>query len=227
MRRRYGFAGNEQTPPDFSFLRKNTPQVDGGRMRIRASCVPLSMQMPMRNRSFGLRQWRMAGVRCALLLGWLAAGTACNPFAPAYDPYGLNALNSLGDPTYMDGFFRLFKSAYELRDTALYGRLFWPDFTFAYYDADQGQEISWDRGTEINTAYNLFQQVQQINLDWNFYVQADTSGTEAMVVRNFNLTIVQNENSVFVGSGRARLRLRRAAIGEPWRAFYWFDDSDF
>ena len=72
---------------------------------------------------------------------------SCNPFAPAYDPKGLDSLNSLGDPTYIDGFFRLFKSAYELRDTALYSRLFTPDFTFVYYDAQQGQQISWDRGS--------------------------------------------------------------------------------
>ena len=160
---------------------------------------------------------------CAATL--LTAG--CNPFAPAYDEDGLADLDLLGDPSTIEGYFLLFKNAYELRDTTLYGRLFTQDFTFAYYDFDQGQEISWDRATELNISYNLFQSVEQINLDWNYYPTPDTTLTEAYVVRNFNLTIQENEQNAYVGTGRARLRLRRKAPGEPWQAFYWFDDSDF
>ena len=170
----------------------------------------------------------MQYVSPAILLSLLCGLLSCNPFAPAYDPAGLAGVNVLGDPTTLDGYFKLFKNAYELRDTTLYGRLFTQDFTFAYYDAEQNQEVQWDRATELNTSYRLFQSVLNINLDWTWYTEIDSSaGNEALVIRNFNLSIQQDESTTFSGTGRARLRLRRAGPGEAWRAFYWFDESDF
>lgn len=164
---------------------------------------------------------------CLLTLLTLSLA-GCNPFAPSYDPDGLSGENLLGDPSTIDGYFRLFQNAYELRDTTLYGRLFTQDFTFAYRDFDLNQEVQWDRATELNTAYRLFQSVLNINLDWTWYTELDTTqGNEALVIRNFNLTIQQDESTTFSGTGRARLRLRRAGPGEPWRAYYWFDESDF
>ena len=153
--------------------------------------------------------------------------SGCNPFAPRYNPEGLSDINLLGDPTNVEGFFRLFKNAYELRDTTLYGRLFSSDFTFSYYDPDLGQDIAWDRDTELATSYNLFQNVLQISLDWNYYTQLDTNDTEATIVRNFNLTIEESEENIFSGAGRAKLRLKRNFPGEAWQAYSWFDDSDF
>ncbi|MEZ4852237.1 MAG: hypothetical protein R3B93_27240, partial [Bacteroidia bacterium] len=162
---------------------------------------------------------------------FLSLGTTlligCNPFSPRYNPEGLADINLLGDPTHVEGYFRLFKNAYELRDTTLYGRLFASDFTFSYYDPDLGQDISWDRDTELATSYNLFQGVLQINLDWNYYTQLDTNETEAIVIRNFNLTIEETEETVYSGAGRAKLRLKRNMPGEAWQAYEWFDDSDF
>lgn len=157
----------------------------------------------------------------------LFSSPCCNPFAPTYDPDGLAQVDLLGDPTSIDGYFRLFKNAYELRDTTLYGRLFAKDFEFIYYDADLGQEISWDRDTELTISYNLFTRVLQINLDWNFYSQLDTTETEAVIVRNFNLSIEEDEQTAFSGAGRARFRLRRSSVEQPWEAYSWFDDSDF
>lgn len=157
----------------------------------------------------------------------LVGGVACNPFAPAYDEEGLADINLLGDPTDMEGYFKLFKNAYELRDTNLYGRLFSPDFVFTYYDFEQAQEISWDRATEMNISYNLFRSVRQINLDWNYYIQLDTTVADAFVIRNFNLFIEQDDEVSFNGTGRARFRLRRDGPGTPWKAYSWFDDSDF
>jgi len=153
-------------------------------------------------------------------------GNSCNPFAPEYDPTGFDDIDLLGDLTTIDGYFTRFKNAYELRDTLFYGELFAGDFLFEYWDAEQNQNISWDRATEMSTSYNLFQSVQQINLDWN-YMELDTTDTEAAIVRNFNLTIVEDEQNVYVGTGRARFRLRRDQPGDSWKAFYWFDDSDF
>lgn len=165
--------------------------------------------------------------RSILLLASLILILSCNPFAPAYDKEGFSNADLLGDPRSVDGFFLRFKNAYELRDTTFYGELFANDFTFSYLDAELQQEVSWDRATELATSYNLFRSVQQINLDWNYYVDMDTNETEAAIVRNFNLSIIQDEQNVFVGTGRARFKLRRNAAGEPWKAYYWFDDSDF
>ena len=100
--------------------------------------------------------------------------SSCNPFAPSYNKNGLNDLNSLGNPISVEGYFKLFKNGYELRDTSMYGRLFAPNFVFEYYDFDKGQNFSWDRTTEMGISYRLFQSVQQINLEWNFFVQLDT-----------------------------------------------------
>ena len=169
--------------------------------------------------------------RLRLWLGILLIGAGsmpgCNPFAPGIDPDGLADANLLGDPTSIEGFFRLFKNAYELRDTTLYGQLFSKDFSFIYYDADLGQDIQWDRATELTISYNLFQSVLQINLDWNYYTQLDSTPTEAVVVRNFNLSIEEDEQTVWSGTGRANLRLRRPTPADPWKAYSWFDDSDF
>lgn len=161
------------------------------------------------------------------LLASLFLWNSCNPFAPKYNENGLNDLNSLGNPISITGYFKLFKNSYELRDTSMYGRLFAPNFTFEYYDFDKGQNFSWDRTTEMGISYRLFQSVQQINLDWNFFVQLDTTDTTAFMVRNFNLSITENESVSYSGTGRARMRLTRHFIGDPWKCEYWFDDSDF
>lgn len=152
---------------------------------------------------------------------------ACNPFAPSFDDEGFDEDELLGDRTTVDGFFQYFKSAYEIRDTSLYGKLFTPDFEFTYYDFDQAAEVSWDKGQEMVVSYNLFRSVQQITLDWNYYLQRDENDTVAFIVRSFNLTIVENENTVYSGTGRAKMRLRRQGPGQPWQAYWWFDDSDF
>lgn len=151
----------------------------------------------------------------------------CNPFAPAFDKDGLSGQNLLGDRTTIDGLFEYFKNSYEIRDTSLYGRLFSSDFTFTYFDFDQAAEVSWDRGQELAISYNLFRNVQRITLDWNFYVEKIETDTEAQVLRNFNLTIVEDENTAYTGTGRARITLRREFVTDPWQIVHWFDDSDF
>jgi len=163
-----------------------------------------------------------------MLLVWAVGAWGCNPFAPSYDPDGLADVNLLGDPTTLDGYFLLFKNSYELRDTTLYGRLFAPDFSFTYFDFEQGQEISWDRATEMNISFNLFRSVRLITLDWNFFVQLDTSQVNrAFIIRSFNLFIEQDDETAFSGTGRARFTLVRDQRGTPWKAVSWFDDSDF
>lgn len=167
-------------------------------------------------------------IALVLLIGSMCVVVGgCNPFAPALDEEGLAGVDLLGNPQTIDGFFQRFRNAYELRDTTLYGRLFAPDFTFAYYDQELGQEIQWDRATELQLSYNLFQEVLQINLDWNFYVQLDSTDSTALIVRNFNLAIQTEEDRSFSGSGRARFELKKETPEGAWQATYWFDDSDF
>lgn len=151
----------------------------------------------------------------------------CNPFSPRLDTDALKNQNQLANRKTMDGVFQFFKTAYETRDTSLYGRLFSNDFVFSYYDFDANTAVNWDRAQELNTTFKLFRNTEQITLDWNYYVQKDTTDTEASVVRAFNLTIVQNAQNIFTGTGRARLRMRRSGPDEEWQIHYWFDDSDF
>lgn len=164
-----------------------------------------------------------------LIILLLATGgmLSCNPFAPAFDEDGLVDQNVLGDRSTIDGLFDYFKNSYEIRDTSLYGKLFSSDFTFTYYDFDQAAEVTWDKGQEMALSYNLFRRVNQITLDWNFYVERQESDTLAAVSRSFNLTIVENESSTFTGTGRAKLKMRRGSVDEEWEIYDWFDDSDF
>jgi len=157
----------------------------------------------------------------------ICSSLACNPFSPTLDQESLKDKIVPYSRKSIDGVFGYFKNAYEARDTSLYGLLFSQDFTFSYFDFDANVPISWDRATELNTTYRLFRNTEQITLDWNFYVQKDTTETEASIVRSFNLTIVQNSQSIFTGTGRARFRLRRSSNQEDWQIWYWFDDSDF
>lgn len=157
----------------------------------------------------------------------LGLAGSCNPFAPAYDSEGLNAINSLGDRSTIEGMFRFFKNSYELRDTSLYGKLFTPDFTFNYYDFDNASTVTWDKAQELALTYNLFRSARTIQLDWNYYIEKDSTALEASVIRNFNLTIIQQDQTTFTGSGRARLKMRRNLVTDPWKIWYWFDDSDF
>lgn len=162
-----------------------------------------------------------------ILLTGLLFTAACNPFAPSYDEDGLSGQDVLGDRTTLDGLFEFFKNSYEIRDTSLYAKLFAEDFVFVYYDFDQGAEVSWNKGQELAASYNLFRSVKQITLDWNFYLEKTETDREASVVRSFNLNIVEADNAVISGTGRARMKMRRDTAGLPWKIYYWFDDSDF
>ncbi|MEL6135387.1 MAG: hypothetical protein AAFR59_18670, partial [Bacteroidota bacterium] len=66
---------------------------------------------------------RKQSIWIIIICSLISAGAcfSCNPFAPAYDPDGLSQVNILGDPRSIDGYFKRFKNAYELRDTTLYG----------------------------------------------------------------------------------------------------------
>ncbi|MGB3619394.1 MAG: hypothetical protein WBA12_14855, partial [Catalinimonas sp.] len=155
----------------------------------------------------------------------LAAGLgvlSCNPFAPGLDDAPIDPNELLGDRRTLDGFFEWFRNAYELRDSVLYGQLIDPAFRFSYFDFQNNVYVSWDRDTEMLSTYNLFRGVQSTSLRWNNYVFVDTTGSDtvATVERAFNLSIVQDEQNIFMGTGSAQIQLVRNAPDTPWRMRY-------
>lgn len=166
-----------------------------------------------------------ATVYCALAF-WLAG---CNPFAPGIDNVFIDRNALLGDRASVSGFFSYFRNTYELRDTLLYGKMIAPDFKFVYFDFANNNQTFWDRDIEMQSAFRLFRSIKSVTLLWNNYVRADTasSDTLALVERYFNLTIVQDDQNIFRGTGSAELLLVRGKRGEPWRMRQWRDKSDF
>jgi hypothetical protein len=154
---------------------------------------------------------------------------SCNPFAPRLEEIVLDRDKVLGNPKTIKGFFEWFKNSYELRDTLLFGQMLAPDFRFTFIDFNNNVENYWDREVEMRSAYSMFRQVKSTSLQWNNYVYADTliSDTAASVERYFNLIIVQDDQTIFRGTGSARLHLIRKNSNESWRIRSWFDKSDF
>ncbi len=164
------------------------------------------------------------GVLILLVLG---AVSCHNPFAPRLaDDAEIEKLNSAGAVT-IDGFFETFKSAYQFRDTTLYGSLLDPSFTFVYYDYDRGTDQFWGREQDMRTTYGLFMNASQLELDWNFYREYQIDSLSATVSRAFSLRVVFSSVDILQGEGNARFELIREHATEPWRLKRWTDESDF
>lgn len=163
---------------------------------------------------------------CVLLVSAVLA--ACNPFAPA-EGEG-NPFSTLqGDPTTIEGFFTNFKNAYELRDLSLYEPLLDSSFTFVYYDFDAQVERQWGFSQELESTRQLFQNADLIQLRWNQIISRNVaeSGTEAEVVRSFNLLISLTSGDAFRGSGNVNFRLVRPDSTAAWSLIRWRDESRF
>jgi len=172
--------------------------------------------------SFALKNWLLAGI-CA------AALAACNPFAPTLDDAVTDPNKLLGDRTTVNGFFEWFRNSYQIRDSTLYGQLLAPEFKFTYFDFSNNTEVNWNRDVEILTTHKLFRGVRSTSLQWNQYITADTafSDTLAIAERAFNLTINQDDATIYRGVGSARVVLIRRSKSEPWKMRSWYDKSDF
>ena len=116
-----------------------------------------------------------------------------------------------------------------MRDSLLYGKLLAREFKFTFFDFNTNNQIFWGRDQEMLTTYNMFKQVKQVSLIWNNYTAIDTSASDtlASVERFFNLTIVQDDQRILRGTGRARLTLKRSQRGDFWFIKDWYDNSDF
>jgi len=161
-------------------------------------------------------------IPCAAIL------ISCNPFAPGLDT-DLTTNSILGDQTTIDGVFQNIKYAYTFRDTSIYGQLVNSDFTFIYRDYDRGVDVTWGRDEEMRTTSGLFQNVERLDLVWNNIasLSTDSSGTQASVTRNFNLTVTFNASDIVRVDGYASFSLGRGQPQSSWKILRWQDESNY
>jgi hypothetical protein len=158
-----------------------------------------------------------------VLLATIPCG-CINPFAPRVDD---SPPDAGFDQKTVEGVFQIFQSAYNTRDTTLYGRLLAPEFTFVYRDYDQGLDITWGRDIEMRYTYVMFQNTQRLDLIWNNIISSSTDSTRLNVLRGFNLTVTLNPTNVLQASGYANLTLERASDDDPWKIVIWRDQSNY
>jgi len=168
-----------------------------------------------------LRRIAAAGSMIFLIL----AGVRCiNPFAPGLD----SSPGSTGcNPTTVEGFFTCFQSAYNFRDTTLYGRLLDENFTFIYRNYDLGVDVSWGRDEDMRTTYGLFQNAQKLDLVWNNIISSSSDSSDLQVVRGFSLTLVFNPSDIEYVDGYANLTFTRGNVTDPWKIVRWRDESNY
>lgn len=154
---------------------------------------------------------------------------ACNPFAPEFDDESNPNDSILGDSRTVDGVFQNVRYAYTFKDTTIYGQLLHPDYSFVYRDYERGVDVSWGRTEEMRITYELFRNVQKVDLVWNNIValSSDSSNTNSVVSRNFNLTFTFNPTDVVRVDGFATLTLLRIQSSDPWQIVRWRDESNF
>lgn len=150
-----------------------------------------------------------------------------NPFAPG-ELEGDPIADLLGDPSTIEGFYTRFQKAYELRDTSLYGPLIHPEFTFTFRDDDRNVDITWGRSEEMSSTYNMFSLSYDISLRWNNITQKiiRNEGTDAQVIRRFNLSVVDSPSETYRSDGSASFQLTRPDSTANWRLVSWRDESD-
>jgi len=154
---------------------------------------------------------------------------ACNPFAPEFDDsIGPND-SILGDARTVDGVYQNVRYAYTFKDTTIYGQLLHPDYSFVFRDYERGVDVSWGRNEEMRITYELFRNVQRVDLVWNNIVAltSDSTNTNSVVSRNFNLTFTFNPTDVVRVDGFATLTLTRGGSSDAWQIVRWRDESNF
>lgn len=161
-----------------------------------------------------------------ILLALILKG-CINPFAPGEldgDPFA----ELLGDPTTIDGFYQRFQSAYELRDTTLYGPLIHPEFVFSFRDEERNVDVTWNRPEEMNSTFNLFIQSADIQLNWNNYISISTNdeNTRSQIVRRFDLGVLLTNSDLLRTDGSASFLLTRPDSTSNWQLLLWRDESE-
>ncbi|MDI6765927.1 MAG: hypothetical protein QME52_03790 [Bacteroidota bacterium] len=148
-----------------------------------------------------------------------------NPFAPKLEKeFGAEMCNDLSN---LENVFCTFRNAYTFKDTALYGSLIDPYFTFRYRDYDRGIDITWGRDDEMRTTAGLFQSVQSLSLVWNKEIKLREEDTVLTIVRGFNLTITFNPADIEHVGGYANMTFVRPKKADAWKLYTWQDESNF
>ncbi|MBS1903611.1 MAG: hypothetical protein JSS75_07915 [Bacteroidetes bacterium] len=159
------------------------------------------------------------------LLVLAAFVVSCNPFSPTLDES--LPQNSFGDPHTIDGYFQAFRSAYQFRDTTLYGQLLDPQFVFSYHNYDRGLDLQWGRDEEMLHTGALFANTSEIDLLWGNIIDSVGADTVYDVTRAFSLDITLTSSDVLHTDGRAVFHLVRSQASDPWKAVQWRDESNF
>ena len=158
---------------------------------------------------------------CVLTIALLCA---CNPFSPNID-------NSISQEAVsadsVNGFFEIFREAYQFKDTLSYGKLLTPDFVFSYRNYDRGLDLEWGRDEDMQTTGLLFASSESLDLLWGDIL--DSSGTDTVydVTRAFSLDVTFNPDDIEHVDGRAIFTLVRPTKNDPWQAIRWRDESNF
>ncbi len=149
---------------------------------------------------------------------------SCNPFAPAID----NTISQSGiSADSINGFFEVFRAAYQFKDTTVYGKLLAPNFVFSYRNYDRGLDLEWGRDEEMQATGSLFSSSESLDLLWGNIL--DSSGTDTLydITRSFSLDIILNSTEPLHVDGRAIFSLSRSTKNDPWKAIRWRDESNF
>lgn len=116
--------------------------------------------------------------------------------------------------------------AYTFRDTSVYAPLLDEAFVFVYRDYDNGGiDVTWGRDTELRTTYGLFQNAQRLDLIWNNTIptSGNSTPTDTVIVRGFNLTITFNPSDISRVDGYAKITFNKTSK----KIIGWRDESNF
>lgn len=149
-----------------------------------------------------------------------------NPFAPSLDKSNTNN-DIIGDQKTVEGLFQNFRYAYVFKDTLVYGNLLADDFTFIYWNYDQGTNQTWGREEDMRSTAGLFQAAQNLDLIWNEVVISIGDTLIKDISRGFILNIIFSPADVVRLQGRVNLRIKRNSADEDWKISIWRDESNY
>ncbi|MCX7737235.1 MAG: hypothetical protein N2319_11045 [Candidatus Kapabacteria bacterium] len=149
-----------------------------------------------------------------------------NPFAPTLDDSN-NTSDIIGDQKTVEGLFKNFRYAYVFKDTLVYGNLLADDFTFVYWNYDQGTNRTWGREEDMRSTAGLFQAAQNLDLIWNEVVLSIGDSLIKDISRGFILNIVFSPSDVVRLQGRVNLRIKRNSVDDEWKISIWRDESNY
>lgn len=149
-----------------------------------------------------------------------------NPFAPSIDESNANS-DIIGDQKTVEGLFKNFRYAYVFKDTLVYGNLLADDFTFIYWNYDQGTNQTWGREEDMRSTAGLFQAAQNLDLIWNEVVLTIGDTLIKDISRGFILNIIFSPADVVRLQGRVNLRIKRNSVDDDWKISIWRDESNY